>query len=203
MFCCRPVWGRCWYDCLLSSLLICSTSTCPEPRLVVQVFAQALLPCQLLLAFGKRNANCTTRRCTSMCAASQCTCLAVPAALSRKAQSAYASKWGQDYCNMIFLNMYHLNCTLHSVHFIALSHEAKSEWYRTQLAKFCGGRGICTDVTSGAEKFTLGSRIRLRGTGYSWPGLFSGSLQVHSRFNMFTWFYMDDDIIIYIIKISF
>ena len=80
-----------------------------------------------------------------------------------------------------------LGCTLHCVHFIALSHEAKSEWYRTQLAKFCGGRGICTDVTSGAEKFTLGSRIRLRGTGYSWPGLFSGSLQVHSRFNMFTW----------------
>ena len=199
MFCCRPVWGRCWYDCLLSSLLICSTSTCPKPRLVVQVFAQALLPCQLLLAFGKRNANCTTRRCTSMCAASQCTCLAVPAALSRKTQSAYASKWGQDYCNMIFLNMYHLNCTLLSVHFIALSHEAKSEWYRTQLAKFCGGRGIFTDVTSGAEKFTLGSRIRLRGTGYSWPGLFSGSLQVHSRFDMFTWMM----ILSYIIKISF
>ena len=33
------------------------------------------------------------------------------------------------------------------------------------LAKFCGGRGICTDVASGAEKFTLGSRIRLRRTG--------------------------------------
>ena len=94
--------------------------------------------------------------------------------------------------------MYHLNCTLHYVHFIALSHEAKSEWYRTQLAKFCGGRGICTDVTSGAEKFTLDSRIRLRGTGYSWPGLFSGSLQVHSRFNMFTWMM----ILSYIIKIS-
>ena len=77
---------------LASSLLICSTSTCPEPRLVVQVFAQALLPCQLLLAFVKRNAHCTTRRCTSMCAASQCTCLAVPAALSRKVQSAYAFK---------------------------------------------------------------------------------------------------------------
>ena len=100
---------------------------------------------------------------------------------------------------MIFLNMYHLNCTLHYVHFIALSHEAKSEWYRTQLAKFCGGRGICTDVTSGAEKFTLDSRIRLRGTGYSWPGLFSGSLQVHSRLNMFTWMM----ILSYIIKISF
>ena len=74
------------------SLLICSTSTCREPRLVVQVFAQALLPCQLLLAFVKRNANCTTRRCTSMCATSQCTCLAVPAALSRKAQSTDAFK---------------------------------------------------------------------------------------------------------------
>ena len=58
----------------------------------VELFSEALLPCQLLLAFVKRNANCTTRRCTSMCAASQCTCLAVPAALSRKAQSAYAFK---------------------------------------------------------------------------------------------------------------
>ena len=29
---------------LASSLLICSTPTCPEARLVVQVFAQALLP---------------------------------------------------------------------------------------------------------------------------------------------------------------
>ena len=119
-----------WFFVIISFDLL--DSTCPEPRLVVQVFAQALLPCQLLLAFGKRNANCTTRRCTSMCAASQCTCLAVPAALSRKAQSAYASKWGQDYCNMIFLNMYHVNCTLLCVHFIALSHEAKSEWNRTQ-----------------------------------------------------------------------
>jgi len=44
------------------------------------------------------------------------------------------------------------------------------------LGKFCAGRGICTDVTSGAEKFTLGSRICLGGTGYSWPGLFYGSL---------------------------
>ena len=33
---------------------------------------------------------------------------------------------------MIFLNMCHSNCALHCVHFIALSHEAKSEWYRTQ-----------------------------------------------------------------------
>ena len=41
---------------------------------------------------------------------------------------------------------------------------------------FCAGRGICTDLTSGADKFTLKSRICLGGTGYSWPGLFSGSL---------------------------
>jgi len=44
------------------------------------------------------------------------------------------------------------------------------------LANFCAGRGICTDVTSEADKFTLGSRICLGGTGYSWPGVFSGSL---------------------------
>ena len=111
---------------------------------------------------------------------------------------------GLLYSNMIFLNMYHLNCTLHCVHFIALSHEAKSEWYRTQLAKFCGGRGICTDVTSGAEKFTLGSRIHLRGTGYFWPGLFSG-LWKFAGAQSLQYVYMDDDIIInyYIIMISF
>ena len=79
----RPVWGRCWYEFARHPRAL---------KLVVQVIAQALLPCQLLLAFVKRNANCTTRRCTSMCAASQCTCLAVLATLSRKAQSAYAFK---------------------------------------------------------------------------------------------------------------
>ena len=72
------------------------------------------------------------------------------------------------------------------------------------LAKFCGGRGICTDVTSGAEKFTFGSRIRLRGTGYSWPGLFSG-LWKFAGAQSLQYVYMDDDIIInyYIIMISF
>ena len=54
------------------------------------------------------------------------------------------------------------------------------------LANFCAGRGTCTDVKSGAEKFTLGSRTCFGGTGYSWPGLFSGSLQMHTRFNTFT-----------------
>ena len=34
------------------------------------------------------------------------------------------------------------------------------------LAKFCAGRGICTDVTSGADKFTLRTRICLGGTNF-------------------------------------
>ena len=149
---------------LASSLLICSTSTCPEPRLVVKVFAQALLPCQLLLAFGKRNANCTTRRCTGMCAASQCTCLAVPAALPRTLKRSSSLKL---YTSLLCFRKPSQN---------GMEHKS--------LAKFSAGRGICTDVTSGAEKFALGSRICLGGTGYSRPGLFSRSLQMHTRLNM-------------------
>ena len=54
--------------------------------------------------------------------------------------------------------------------------------------------------TTGAEKFTLGSRIRLRGTGYSSPGLFSGSLEMRSRFNMFL---IDDDDFIMMFYLGF
>ena len=63
---------------------------------------------------------------------------------------------------------------------MALFHEVWPEWYRTQKScktNFRAGRGICANATSRAEKFTLGSRICLGGTGYSWPGLFSKSLQ--------------------------
>ena len=165
-----------WVRTLASSWLICLTFTCPEPRLVVQVLVQALLPCQLLLVFGKRNANCTTRTCTSMCAASQCTCFAVPAALSRKTHSTYAFKWGQDLCDLSQRSS--LKRTFHC--FVSIRPSQNGIEHKS-LAKFCAGRGICTDVTSGAKKIALGSRICFAGTGYSWPGLFSRSLQMHTR----------------------
>jgi len=88
--------------------------------------------------------------------------------------------------NVISLNVHHLNCTLPSLHcFMKPSQNGRDGIEHKSLAKFCAGRGICTDVTSGADKCILGSRNCLGGTGYSWPGLFSGSLQMHTRFNMF------------------
>ena len=96
--------------------------------------------------------------------------------------SQHAMLSSEARINVIPLNIYHLNCTLHCFVFMKPSQNGIEH---KSIAKLCAGRGICTDVTSGADKFALGSRICLGGTGYSWPGLFSGSLQMHTRLNMF------------------
>ena len=169
----RPVWGRCWYDVLLSFLLICSTSTCPETcgasfcaGLAAQPTSSCVRQEECQLHHQKMHQHvCSVSMhvpcgaCNAFTKSTVSICFQVRPGLNDLSQRSSLKLYTSLLCFM---------------------KPSQNGIEHKSLGKFCAGRGICADVASGAEKFTLGSRICLGGTGYSWPGLFSGSLYMQA-----------------------